>query len=89
MTWERDHLDEARNRLEHTSHFAGTFMPPAEGALTGLGRSVVGWGQGRVLTSHELYHTLISAEATILTALVMLTEEQMMSFVKTGPRHSL
>ena len=84
MTWTADDMAEANQRLNACREKVAPDMPGHGGRLAGLGRWVTGGGGGGALTNEQLEAVLISAETLILQAILLLLQENVMSFIQAG-----
>jgi len=84
MTWQKADIAEANHRLKHTRSFVSALLPQ-ESTLVSMGRFLSG-RNGGALTPQQLEHTLLQAEAYLLQAMLLFTEESMVSYVKAGLR---
>ena len=80
MTWEAVDMAEANKRLEASRVMVQTDVP-SEGRLGGLTRLFVSAGE---LNNKQLEATLMTAETLILQAILLLVEENVMSFIQAG-----
>ena len=84
MTWDKGDIAQANHRLKQTRTLVSALLPQ-ESALKSVGRFLAR-SQSAVLTPLQLEHTLIQAEAYLLQALLLFTEESYLSVVKAGLR---
>ena len=80
MTWEAADMAEANKRLEACRLMVQGEVP-SEGRLGGLTRLFVSAGE---LNNKQLEATLMTAETLILQAILLLVEENVMSFIQAG-----
>ena len=80
MTWEAADMAEANKRLEACRVMVQGEVP-SEGRLGGLTRLFVSGGE---LNNKQLEATLMTAETLILQAILLLVEENVMSFIQAG-----
>ena len=80
MTWEHADMAEANQRLEQCRRMVQPDVP-SEGRLGGLTRLFV---SGGALDNRQLEATLMTAETLILQAILLLVEENVMSFIQAG-----
>ena len=80
MTWEAADMAEANKRLEACRVMVQVDVP-SEGRLGGLTRFFVSAGE---LNNKQLEATLMTAETLILQAILLLVEENVMSFIQAG-----
>ena len=83
MTWERDDMQEANDRINAT-RAAVAHLLPADTTLASFTRLFS--SSHPPLSDAELEATLITAETLILQALLLLVEENVMSLVQAGLR---
>ena len=84
MSLSQDDIAEANVRLKHTRNFV-TALLPSESALTSVGRFLAR-SSGPQLTPQQLEYTVLQAEAYLLQAMLLFTEESYLSYVKAGLR---
>ena len=80
MTWEREDIAESDRRLTRTREQVAPALPP-HSRLAGLGRL---FSAPAPLTNGQLEATLMTAETLILQSMLLLIQENVMSFIQAG-----
>ena len=84
MTWDKDDIASANLRLKQTRNFVSALLPQVS-TMKSVGRFLAR-SSGPQLTVEQLELTLIQAEAYLLQAMLLFTEESYMSYIKAGLR---
>ena len=89
LTWEQEKIATAHERLAATQKLCRTFMPPEASVLAGLSAALLGGGGGNggggavaIITPSQLDATIVCGEATLLSALLHLTDESLLGIVR-------
>jgi hypothetical protein len=82
MTWDKNDIAEANARLKQTRHFVSALLP-AVSTIKSVGR-FLSRSSGPALTEEQVENTLLQAEAYLLQAMLLFTEENYLSYVRAG-----